>query len=325
MKLDTYKNAIRNILINSGRLTLGEKVLLITDTNTKSLGQSFADFCDSGKYEYSHISIVPLSMHGEAPPPEVGPAMLEHDLIVCLTNFSLAHSDVRKAATEAGRRYLSLPDYDFDVLGSPALNVDFEAQRGRAAAITAVLDAGKKVSIESAAGTALTLSIDNRKANNCDAVLDKPGTLASPPDIEVNIAPLETTANGTIVVDGSIPYPGIGRLSDSVTLKYADGKLLSVDSPNGELENKLRSIFEKYGEKSGIIGELGFGLNPLAELTGRMLEDEGCIGTVHFGLGSNSTIGGTNRIGFHLDFVCRSPSVKVDGSAIMSNGDYIKV
>ena len=69
------------------------------------------------------------------------------------------------------------------------------------------------------------------------------------------------------------------------------------------------------------MAEFGIGLNPKAELCGRMLEDEGCMGTVHFGFGSNSTIGGKNKINFHLDLVMKEPTVMIDGKVIIQKGD----
>jgi len=64
------------------------------------------------------------------------------------------------------------------------------------------------------------------------------------------------------------------------------------------------------------VAELGIGLNPLAELSGAMLEDEGCLGTAHLGMGSNATIGGENEVPFHLDHVIRDACIEIDGKPI---------
>ena len=55
-------------------------------------------------------------------------------------------------------------------------------------------------------------------------------------------------------------------------------------------------------------------------LTGVMLTDEGALGCVHFGLGSNHTIGGINETDFHLDFVIRNPDLAVDGVPLIQMG-----
>ena len=65
----------------------------------------------------------------------------------------------------------------------------------------------------------------------------------------------------------------------------------------------LRALFAAPGPKSHVLGEFGIGLNPLAELTGVMLEDEGCLGTIHFGFGSNSnSIGSSHNRTTYLTF-----------------------
>ena len=69
-----------------------------------------------------------------------------------------------------------------------------------------------------------------------------------------------------------------------------------------------------------VLAECGVGLNPAATLTGVMLTDEGSLGTVHFGFGSNSTVGGINEIAFHVDFVCRAATMSVDGKVIIQKG-----
>ena len=54
------------------------------------------------------------------------------------------------------------------------------------------------------------------------------GDLGSPPDIEANIAPLENSANGVIIVDGSIPFTDFGLLHKPITLEIKDGKISKI-------------------------------------------------------------------------------------------------
>ena len=55
-----------------------------------------------------------------------------------------------------------------------------------------------------------------------------------------------------------------------------------------------------------------------------MLTDEGVLGCVHFGFGSNHTVGGKINVPFHLDFVFRDVSLDVDNVTLLSNGKLTK-
>src|SRR5207249_9433424 len=69
------------------------------------------------------------------------------------------------------------------------------------------------------------------------------------------------------------------------------------------------------------LAECGVGLNDLAPVSGIMLTDEGAAGTMHFGFGSNFSIGGVNEVPFHLDVVMRDPTLRVDGAIVIERGE----
>jgi leucyl aminopeptidase (aminopeptidase T) len=80
-------------------------------------------------------------------------------------------------------------------------------------------------------------------------------------------------------------------------------------------------VFASAGElRARVVAEIGVGLNPAAELCGAMLEDEGCAGTVHVGIGANAAIGGANAVPFHLDVVLRAPTLLVDDAPVVQAG-----
>lgn len=321
--LEQVRAALKNIIVTAGQLRATERFLVVSDDNTKEIGKLFQQFCADNQLQCQHVTIPPLLVHGSEPPEEVGRLFKEFNLVAGLTRFSMAHSQARKDFTNAGGRYLSLPDFDMEVLNSKALAVDFFQQREIAAKITQLLSQTNKVRVTSALGMELELTIKDRIPNNCDCILDIPGSMASPPDIEVNVAPLETETKGVIVVDSSIPHPVFGLLKTPMKLTFTNSKVSKVESADANDVKKLEELFTKFGDNARIVGELGFGLNPLAVPTGKMLEDEGAMGYVHFGLGSNITIGGQNRVSFHLDCVCSTPNIWFDDHLIMKDGDYL--
>ena len=111
-----------------------------------------------------------------------------------------------------------------------------------------------------------------------------------------------------------------GLLHKPIILEIKDGKISKISGNQHDVD-KLEALFVSHGnKKSRILAECGVGLNPAANLTGVMLTDEGSLGTIHFGFGSNSTVGGINEIAFHVDFVCRAATMSVDGNVVIQKG-----
>ncbi len=304
-------------------LRSGEKALVLSNPETRDVAQYVLAECRRVTDQVRHEELEPLTMHGSSPPPHIGPAMLWADAVFCLTKMSLAHTAERRAANEHGTRYLSLPDYDLELLGGDSLMCDFRSAGKEAQRLKRVLSDARTIRVRTEAGTDLTFSAAGRTANACGGACHEPGTLGSPPDAEVNVAPLEGTAHGTVVVDGSIPCRELGKLVRPLTLVVRQGMIVDIEGEQPERQT-LEAIFERIGrDEARWLAEFGIGLNPWAELTGRMLDDEGCAGTIHFGFGSNATIGGINQVPFHLDFVVCRPTVEVESRCIMEQGQLL--
>jgi 2,5-dihydroxypyridine 5,6-dioxygenase len=302
-------------------LTSMDRALIVSDENTQSIGEIVRGVSVAIAREVKHIVIPPFSMHGQEPPPEVAAEMARSSVVFCLTKMSMAHSRARLEATLLGVRCLSLPDYSMDVLASPAMAADFQGLTDTAMGLADRLTGGCSVEVRTEAGTSLRCDIAGRRANSAPGWCWEPGSLASPPDAETNIAVVEDGSEGQVVVDGSVPCPELGLLESPLRLKVKKGYVVEVE---GDLADRVEKLFSAAGAPvARIVAELGIGLNPLARLCGVMLEDEGCMGTVHLGVGSNATIGGTNSVPFHLDFVLRSATVEVDGHVILQEGRLI--
>ncbi len=57
--------------------------------------------------------------------------------------------------------------------------------------------------------------------------------------MEANVSPLEGTADGVIVADGSIPYIGIGVLEEPVTIKVENGRIVDI---SGGYQAKMLAV-----------------------------------------------------------------------------------
>ena len=311
-----------HIINYCGNLSLNEKVLFIYDDTTKDVLPYLEDAAEKKTKNLIKINIPIMQHHGQEPSLEVANLMKKSDLIIALTKMSLAHTKARMDACNLRSRYLSLAEYSMDILENKAiLGVDKNIIN-RLNMMENIFNEGSNVYVDSVLGTKLNLDISNRKANNCPGYVEKNGDLGSPPDMEVNISPLENKSNGMIIIDGSITHPKLGLIKKPIRLDIKDGSIIDFsDSIEGNL---IRNIMNDVNNKKAyILAELGIGFNKEASLNGTMLIDEGAANCVHFGFGSNSTVGGMNEISFHLDYVMRNANLYVDDKLCIKEGKFI--
>lgn len=226
---------------------------------------------------------------------------------------------------------------------SRTVAVDYGTMRSRARALAAVLDEAVSVRVTSPSGTDVTVGLRGRRAMLDDGDFSKPGSGGNLPAGEVFISPELKTMSGLIAFDGSIAdTSGDIVIRTPIRCTVERGFVLAVEGGEeaGRLEAALRRGTEAaaalgregkfdaekalaYGSNARNIGELGIGLNPAAEIRGKMLEDEKVLGTCHFAIGSNYDEDAPAMI--HLDGIVRSPTIVAtlpDGreSIIMTKG-----
>lgn len=174
--------------------------------------------------------------------------------------------------------------------------------------------------IRSHKGTDITFSIKDRPVNVLTGIPEA-GELAPVPTIEVNVVPVTGSAEGVIVADASIPYLGIGLLTEPVICEVREGRITKIEG--GGQAAFLRDHWAAIGHPAVYnVAELGIGLNPHAILTGDMLIDEGGVGTIHWGIGTSITLGGEVSAPTHYDLLGWLPVVEVDGICLMDGTDF---
>jgi len=240
-----------------------------------------------------------------------------------VTTYTLTPTIAREEAQKAGARILSLGGYNYNILLSEALRVDFMSQKPIVEEVAQRLTQAKSARILSEVGTDMKLRLGNRRAYALTNICHEPGTLGSPPDIEAYVAPIEDTAEGVLFIDGSICLPEFGLLSEPIRLKIENGRV--VDIEGGDEAKRFEEKLKSYNDPEMYrIAELGIGLNPKAKLIGDPLIDEGALGTAHIALGLNFTYGGTIRSAkTHIDCVFRKATILLDGKPLLEDGNLI--
>ena len=311
------------ILIDTcGVVKVGEKVLIASDQDKINIANVIAEACVMREIEPIILSMIPRKTHGEEPPVLYTAALKEADVVFAATSFSLFHTNARIEACKKGVRWVNLPGFSMHMLRKGGLFVDFHKQREKVEKIGKILSSGSLVQVITDKGTDIQFSIEGRDAIVESGISDQPGMVNSPPDIECCIAPLEGTAEGKIVIDGSIVLPGLGPLKEDIVLQVLKGFVKKIE---GSQEAMLfKKILNKAKEKEVFnIGEFGIGLNPKCKICGSMLEDEGVYGTIHFGIGDNHTMGGCIESSMHTDVVVKNPTVLIDKKIVIKSGKHI--
>lgn len=227
-------------------------------------------------------------------------------VVVALSNYSTSHTKFRELLTVyAGARYASMPLFEESMLEG-AMTVDWNLLKERTEKAASLLNGGDNVHISTPNGTSITFSIMGRKADADTGILTTMGSFGNLPAGEAYLAPLEGTAQGSLVLE----WAPTRRLKNPITLKVQDGKVVKV-SGDEEFADDLRGKIEK-NPLFGNIAELGIGTNDKASKPDNILETEKILGTIHIALGDNSGFGGNVRVPFHQDFIFFKPTVEVE-------------
>jgi 2,5-dihydroxypyridine 5,6-dioxygenase len=141
------------------------------------------------------------------------------------------------------------------------------------------------------------------------------------PTGEFNVAPVEGSANGKLVIDLTMHH--IGRIYEPITLDVKEGRV--VDITGGAEARILRDYLTEYGDENAYMcpAEASVGVNAKAVVRGIQREDKNILGSMHFGLGTNIDVGGTIRSKIHMDGVILEPTLYVDGVKKIDNGRFL--
>lgn len=316
--MTSAEKAVSLMLNNNFKIKKGEKVLIITDKTKLDIAKIFLD--EASKITSADLIEIPVGkMHGEEPEKETAKKMLDYDVILIATDKSLSHTLARKNATEKGARIASMPGITKEIL-ERAIDVNYEKMKKIETKLKKIIQAGENVVIRTEKGTMLTFSIKNRNAyGGAHGECFKKGDWANFPTGEVYIAPVEGTADGVYIVDGSMG--GVGKLKTPITFVVEKGYAVKI---SGDTEaEKLKHILTKCGKEAFQIAEFGIGTNSGAKVTGVVLEDEKAIKTCHIALGSNFGFGGNIKVNCHLDGIIKNPTILIDNKKIMNKGKFL--
>ena len=295
----------------------GENFLVITDTEKEAIGRAlFKAGLDVGA-DALLVVMKPRTRHGEEPPKPIAEMWAHCDAFLAPTKFSLTHTQARKKAIDAGARGATMPGVTEEMF-LETMGIDYAKVKKYCERMKKVLDGAKEIRIKSALGTNLTVSIKGRTPIMDTGILHRKGDFGNLPAGEIFVAPVEGSANGRIVFDGSVA--GVGILTEPMRVEVKDGYAVNI---TGGGAGQIKKLLEPAGKEAYNIAEAGVGCNFGAKIVGNILEDEKVYKTAHIALGDSSTIGGKVKAGVHLDGLVKRPIFIVDGKEIIKDGNWL--
>ena len=314
---EDLERAVATVVNDCLGVKSGEEVLVVANPATLGLGERLRGEAGRAGADAVLALMAERDTHAAEPPGPVAAAMRAADVVLAPTVQSLSHTAARKAASEAGARIATLPGVTEEMLAR-VMSADMDELRRRGNAIAAILNAGTEARITCANGSDLRLGLEGRTAIPDAGELTAPGAFGNLPCGEGFVSPDDRACEGTLVVDGTIA--GVGIPAEPVTLTVTGGRLSDASGPEGVA---LVELLTADSEDGRIIAELGVGTNEKAELTGNVLEDEKLLGTVHVAFGASAAIGGRIQVPVHLDCVVMRPTLTVDGTEVVRDGELL--
>ncbi|MDR7452454.1 MAG: hypothetical protein QN141_12575 [Armatimonadota bacterium] len=321
-----------------------ERVLVLTDTPTAEQWERFAAaeievmlrraylarlIADAAREHFPGCTVTfatypSTGRNAVEPPAETAGRMLEADVILAITSFSLSHTDAREEACRRGARVASMPRFLPEMLypGGP-MAADYQQIAVGTARLAALITAARRVRITTPAGTAISFSVEGREGRRDHGLYTERGAWGNLPAGEAYCALCEGTAEGVIVVE-----PGWhAKLTEPMTLSFRAGEVIDIRG-GGVVGAEIAEIVDlarraPQTRPRRLLGELGIGTNPNARRTDITVEAEKIKGTVHLAVGDNSHMGGTNVADYHQDFVLPHPDLWLDEVPVIAAGRWV--
>jgi len=317
-------NAMKHVM----SLTKEDRVLVVTDNPTRSIGDAFHQAA-AGYGCVAELYIIPDKQRplSEVPPEMIG-ALKDKNFVINALKGLKEETPFRvkwiKVITDSKTIRLGhSPNITESMMTKGPMNVDYQEMLNSAKQLMKGFADAKTVHITAPSGTDIVLGIEDRAfKTDVEITEENAGNL---PCGEIWCGPIENKAEGLLVIDGSIG--DIGNVAQLLKISMQGGKITKLESEDQNLVEEVNSL-TSIDEEAAIIGELGIGLNPGAKLTGNLLEDEKALHTAHIAFGNNEDMpGGNNRSQTHRDFLFYKPTFDItfkDGSlkTLIKDGEF---
>lgn len=295
-----------------------ERALLIYDETTSDIADAFIDSARALSINLYPRRINLTGRHGADPDPETIAVIPGFQVVIAPTYYSLTHCAAFTNAKKQGLRGATLPGINNELFIQSYSSPDVLEHNGKT--IIRELTGHHEVEILSKEGTSLRFTTGRSPLVYETGIRNSPGDIGNIPFGEAFTAPDLGTAEGRIVVDGSIgSFDDWTPDSEPAIIDVKQGKAIAF---HGKRAEALKKVLDTVGESAFVVAELGIGTNPDMKLTGNLLGDEKIKETVHIAFGNNKSFGGENESTVHIDVMILKPTLIVDNKILIQDGKW---
>ncbi len=310
------------------RLSPGESCLIVTDT---AYDPTPSGACLAAALALDATpAILTLPYSGSFPGESLAATLAEADLIVAFTTHRLHYDPYLRAALDGGARAL-LAVQPTHVLQRLKADPDVVSRTRLGAAR---LQRATTVSLTSDRGTALTMTVSGRPALAHCGVADEAGLFDFWGAAMVEIAPMEGSVEGELVLGRGDQIFHLGRyIDDEVRIRFESGRAVSIEG--GLDATILEAHLAGYHDPNAFLaGHIAWGTDHRASWTAPLVQfpeagagnadSEGFLGSVQVELGSNDDqyFRGAIRSNAHLGLCMLDTSVSLDGETVIDSGRF---
>jgi 2,5-dihydroxypyridine 5,6-dioxygenase len=249
-------------------------------------------------------------------------------LVVDCTVEGLQHAAQLPAILAGGARVLVVSNEHPEILERCLPRAEDEAQAREA---MRRLRAARRMTVSSAAGTALTIELAGARVGGVWGFTAKPGSLTHWPGGLVLAFPAAGSVNGRLLLDrGDVNLSFKRYLADPVELVIADDHVVEVLGASTDAE-LMRSQFAAWNDRSAYaVSHVGWGLNRRARWDAMAFYDKADFngtelrafaGNFLYSTGANE-VAGRHTAG-HFDLPLRGCTVELDGQAVVREGQLL--
>ncbi|MBI2906943.1 MAG: hypothetical protein HYX92_04740 [Chloroflexi bacterium] len=299
-----------------------EDFLVLADeyARSRAIAEAVAKVARERGAKVVYMVVPPKQNAAEEPRKTTAAAMMAADAVFGAGErvvVSSGHNSLREALVANGISVYGTLGLSEDYLRRPFSERDIMEMKERTERIAELYTLADTVTLATPHGTDLKFSIKGRRG----AVMHPISGVLVPDYAEAPVAPVEGTANGVLVFDGEMDGWGY-VLSEPLVVTVAKSKVTGISGAPEDVE-RLRQVVS-IDRDAGTIGEFAIGTSHTVpqRLSGTRY-DCAILGTAHIGLGRNTLLGGKSMSKSHLDGVMTSPTVELDGKAIVKDGKVL--